>query len=198
MSAPAFRFDADTHTYRLVRTAEALPHITGMLTASGWVDDEWYTDEGRERGHAVHALTAEHDLGAISSENLRQFESVYRGYLLAYIDALGMVKPEWEWVEEPLVHPFYGYAGRPDRGGTVYGVKSVGEIKSGAPDKSHRIQTALQAMLFSPIIRLPAEMIHRYVFYLKPTGKWKIERHPDRRDFDEAKRIAKLYGAGRL
>ena len=52
-----FRFDAIRHSYTELATGEERPHITGMLERTGWVDEEWFTEESSERGTAVHSLT---------------------------------------------------------------------------------------------------------------------------------------------
>lgn len=182
----AFRFDQQHHEYIALATGEALPHITGMLEETGWIDDLWFTEESSERGSIVHRLTADYDLGALDVETC---VSRHRGYLLGHVAAVTIARPTWHSVEVPLVHPTFRYGGRPDRDCTVYSLRSVWEVKSGGPHKAHRIQTALQAMLVSVEARMPAEAIARFCCYVKDKGKFKLEEHRDRRDFDEARRI---------
>jgi hypothetical protein len=47
-----FRFDAIDHLYLELHSGDVLPHITGMLEKTGWVDDLWMTEDGKERGSA--------------------------------------------------------------------------------------------------------------------------------------------------
>lgn len=186
-----FRFDALNHVYLALDTGEELPHITGMLEHTGWVDDRWYTESSRERGSCVHRLTADYDLGAI--RDLSSVVSKYSGWLQAHADFNARVKPEIITVEEPSAHRYYRYGGRPDRVERLYGLLSVVEVKSGAPEKGHQIQTALQAMLTAQEHGdgMPAHMWGRFALYLKEDGRWFLEQHRDRSDFDEARRVIK-------
>jgi hypothetical protein len=184
-----FRFDAIDHIYTALDTGEELPHITGMLERTGWISSEWFTEEGSDRGTCVHELTKHYDLGSL---DVPTCVSPFRGYLLAHVAAMGMVRPTWDSIEVPYVHPTLRYGGRPDRVGLVYRCRTVGEVKSGAPQKSDAIQLALQAILVAGARGgLPATHYERLGFYLRASGRFKVERFPDRRDFDEAHRIIK-------
>jgi hypothetical protein len=190
-TATTFRFNAADHEYLDLDTGECFPHITGMLSDTGWVDDEWFTEESSERGIAVHRLTADYDLKAL---DVPTCTSKFRGYLLAYVKLVGIAQPTWLAVEEPLVHSTLRFGGRPDRDCIAYKLRAAWEIKSGAPARSHQIQTALQAMLIGDEAGLPYDAIRngavsRFCCYVKATGKFKLDEHKDRRDFDEARRI---------
>jgi hypothetical protein len=182
-----FAFDAGRHDYIDLDAGEVLPHITGMLEQAGLIDDRWYTEESCERGQVVHRLTADYDLGAI--EDVRSVVSGFKPYLEAHVAAMRILRPQWAHVEEPLVSTRYRFGGRPDRVGLVYGAHSVLEVKSGALEAAHAIQTALQAILAGEELHLPPEAINRYGLYLTKAGKFKLEQFIDRGDFDEAHRI---------
>ena len=184
----AFRFDAEDHLY--TDEGGAMPHITGMLAQTGWIDDRWYTEEASDRGTAVHRLTAEYDLGAL---DVQTCVTRYRGWLLGYVEAMRQLRPAWTDVEVPHVHPGYRFGGRPDRIGTVLRLLTVCEVKSGPPARSHQIQTALQAILaaHSSTLTVPHAW-QRLAVHMKAKGRYKVERHNDRRDFDEAQRIIKV------
>lgn len=190
----AFRFDAASHEYVSIETGETFPHITGMLKDAGLVDDRWYTDESSDRGHYVHTLTAQYDLGAIDREDLIQVDSPYKGWLVAHVEAMNLIRPQWVSVEEPRVHPVFRYGGRPDRYGRVYGAMANCELKSGDPEPAHAIQLALQNLLLEPEVGLPAETIPRYALYLRRTGRWTLQTFPDtRRDFAKAREIVRRF-----
>lgn len=182
----AFRFDPGPHEYIDTATGAVLPHITGMLEATGWIDDTWYTEESSDRGQAVHALTRDYDLDAL---DVATCHSPFRGYLLAHVKATGIFRPQWIAIEEPQVHPRLRFGGRPDRVGRIYGAAGVLEVKSGDPEKSHAIQTALQAILAADDFRLPADTLVRYALYLKDTGKFRLEQHKNKHDLDKARDI---------
>jgi hypothetical protein len=184
---PAFRFDFDDHTYVDLESGQVLPHITGMLEQTGWIDDTWMTEESSARGAVVHTLAADYDLGAL---DLRTCASPCRPYLLAHIACSKALRPVWQAIEEPLVHWGYRFGGRPDRLGKVLGLHTVLEVKSGAPLRGHGVQTALQAVLASSTTpSLPPHLWQRMALYLKPNGTFKLEKHTDRRDVDEALRV---------
>lgn len=188
MGAPQpFRFDAAVHEYLNPATGEIYPHITGMLETTGWIDDSWYTEESSERGTAVHRLTADFDLGAL---DVKTCTSRFRNYLLAHVAAVNAVRVKMLAVEEPLVHSRFHYGGRPDRDALVVNARAAWEIKSGAADRSHQIQTALQAILIAEEAGLPAKSILRFCCYVNAKGKFKIEEHRETtKDFAEAHRI---------
>jgi hypothetical protein len=199
-ASPIFRFDATEHVY-YDEYGEVLPHITGILEKTGWVDSTWFSEESSIRGTAVHELTAHYDLGALDAASC---VSSYRNYLLSHVAAMSMIPHEFYTVEEARVSPA-GFGGRPDRTGVIYGLKAVLDGKSGVKPSparpagsvasddatSHGIQTALQAILVAPDLGLPAEAIARFCLYWKPNGKFVLEQHRDRRDFAEAYRILK-------
>lgn len=193
--AVAFRFDAPTHTYWDLSTGEEIPHITGFLMRGGITDDLWFKDEHAERGRAVHSLCADFDLGALT--DVAGCDSKYRGFLLAHVAAMQVLRPRLEIlaVEEPLVHSVYRFGGRPDRDIRFDGARGVFEIKSGAEDpRAHGIQTALQAILVAEVAGLPAESLVRYVLYVKRTGRWKLIEMKNRRDFDTAYQLIRQFG----
>lgn len=187
MGAPQpFRFDAGPHEYLNPDTGEVYPHITGMLAQTGWIDDSWYTEEGSERGTAVHRLTADYDLGAL---DVASCKSRFRSYLLAHVKAMRAVQVKVLAVEEPLVHSRFRYGGRPDRDALVANARATWEIKSGGADRSHAIQTALQAILIADECGLPPKSILRFCCYLTAKGKFKLEEHRADSDFVEAYRV---------
>jgi len=181
-----FRFDAASHEYLDLETGAVLPHITGMLQRTGWIDDTWYTEESSERGTAVHRLTADYDLGALDVESC---VSQYRGYLLGHVKAMHILRPDVVAVEEPIINPIEKWGGRPDRIIIVRGLRGVLEIKTGAPERSHQVQTALQAILEGFECGIPPAGLQRQALYLKGNGTFRLIEHTDRRDFIEAQRV---------
>ncbi len=189
--AAPFRFDASHHEYIDIASGETYEHITGLLEVSGWVDDQWFTEESSVRGRAVHRLTADVDLGAI--EDPRSVVSGYKPYLLAHVGAVQLSGVQMLTVEEPRVHPTLRFAGRPDRSALAYGVRGPWEVKSGDYAKGHQIQTAMQAILLEAELAIPAHLQARWCCYVRPNGRFKLEEFKDRRDIDEAYRIIRRY-----
>lgn len=187
-----FRFDHVDHVYSV--DGRAIPNVTGMLQATGWVDPRYYNDEVRERGRAVHQLTAEYDLGALDPSTL---VSKYRGWVLAHVAAMTRLRPTWEIIEEPEVHPVHLFGTRPDRVGKIYKVRSIVDLKSGVKDKAHQIQTALQAICISWRWHLAPEAIPRYTLYIAQSGAFELVPQTKRADIDEAYRIIKKCCGGK-
>lgn len=188
MNPPAlFRFEAATHAYYFEDVQ--IPSITQMLERTGWIDDRWYTEEASERGTAVHRFTAQHDLGALE---LTDVPREYRGWVLAYIEMMARLNPTWTQVELPAVHPTLRFGGTPDRVGVVKTVRSVMELKTGGHEAAHAIQTALQTILVAHTTNLPAIAWQRLALYLKQNGRFSLERHNDKRDYDEAHRVLRV------
>ncbi|HON93101.1 MAG TPA: hypothetical protein PKZ07_16140 [Sedimentisphaerales bacterium] len=184
-----YAYDANQHEYLDVTRGEVLPHITGLLKRGGWVDDEWYTDECKVRGSAVHQLTADFDLASFTRADLPALTSPYKSYLEAHVSLCDLLSPKWEMVEEALIHEYWRFGGRPDRLAKIGGVLTLCEIKSGGKESWHGIQLALQAILVEPEIKVPATQIQRWGWYLQRNGKGKIEKYTDPADFDKAYRI---------
>lgn len=192
----AFCYDHADHVYSVA--GMALPHITGMLQKVGLIDDTWFTEESSLRGTAVHDLTAAYDLGALDA---RSTVSKYRGYLLAHIAAMKILRPTMLAIEEPDVHPRYRYGGRPDRVLISNRAHMVLEIKSGVVaseviwrgfrTSSQRVQTALQAILVSWRTGLPAHNYQRAALHLKDSGRYDLRWHRERTDVDAAMLVIK-------
>lgn len=183
----AFHFDPVEHRYTTLDGA-TLPSITQMLHITGHIDDRFYTEESSARGVAVHDLTAHYDLGALDPSTL---VSSYKGYVLAHVAAMHALRPEFLSVEEPDAHPYFRFAGRPDRVAKIFSVKSIVEIKTGAPEPWHALQTALQAILVAWRGSLPPHLHQRLAVYEKASGRFNVQHHRDRKDFDTAMRIIK-------
>lgn len=190
MAAPAFRFEPSDHSYWL--GADRVPSITQLIERGGLHGDasKFYTEASRDRGTEVHRLCQDFDLGVL---DLPRLESPHRGYVLGYVAACQLLKPDWDEIEEADVSPAYRFAGRVDRVGKALDRLTVAEIKSAAKARHHAVQTALQAILKSARLKLPAPMIQRLVIYLKNNGRFSVERHEDPRDFDTAFRLIKEF-----
>lgn len=199
MSTAPVGYVAASHTYIDMRTGEERPHITGMLEQTGWVKTGFYTEEGSDRGTVVHSLTEDFDLGVLSREDITR--EPFGLYALGWVDAMERLRPQhrdpergamergWEQVEVLHLSPRYGFGGKPDRVGLVFGADAVVEIKTGGRDKSHPIQTALQVLLLEHTRPFPPTAWRRLCVYLRPNGRFTIEPHENPRDIEEARRV---------
>ena len=185
-----FRFDAKKHQY-YNENGRPIKHITGLLIDEGLIDDAFFTAAGRDRGHAVHKITADWDLGVLEPELIEG--SPYLGYLGAYQAMSAILQPTWTGVEIARVHSSLRYGGRPDRDGMTDGRPTVLEIKSGAPHKSTGIQLAMQSILLEDETGLAAKRWRRMTAYLKPTGNFRLYDYPGAYEIEEAHRIIRKH-----
>jgi len=194
MKRVPFRFDPVEHAYYALDTGEQLPHITGMIIDAGErgiikrTDTRWYTEASQVRGTAVHNLTSEFDMGALALEHC---VSSYKGYLAGWVAATKILGLEYERIEEPVVHPFYRYGGRPDRVHRRKRRLGVCECKSGDPEPNHEIQTALQCILVAEELGVTATSLERLAIYVKADGRYVVKEHLDRLDFNKALKVIK-------
>lgn len=141
-----FRYDDSSHRYYI--GDRPIVGITEALSICGITQD--YSRLNRSvlanaanRGTAVHLLTQ-----LLDENDLGEYDLNQEGYLKAY----EAFKKEWEFVpeviERVMAHPFYFFAGRPDRGGLIRGKKAVVEIKTTKEiDDAVELQVAGQQIL---------------------------------------------------
>ncbi len=180
-------FDHQAHAYTL--DGAKLPGVTRLISEAGLSDMNWVTEAALLRGEYIHRTIelflkddlVESTLDETLKARLDAFRQFQRetGYQVQRDDA---GKPR---TEVRLFHPLYRYAGTVDQLGTLGGAPLLLELKSGAPDKWHRIQTALYCMLLDPRPR-------RAVLYLPKSGGYRFVQHHERVDFDVAKAVLTL------
>ena len=137
----------------------------------------------------VHTLTAKLDRGAITAP--QAIECIWKGYILAYANAVQTMKPEILSVEVARCSLEHRFGGRPDRTLRLWGAFGVLDLKTGGKEGWHSWQTALQAILVAPEMNLPPSAVQRHGLYLKANGKWVLVEHRDKRDFDKAYEVIK-------
>jgi hypothetical protein len=176
MSAPAkeFLFDKDAHVYTL--GTQRLPSVTEILKGAGVIDDQWWTDAGRWRGSAVHAACWYDDQNDLDADSLDE-------RLRGYVDAYRKFRAETGFtptsIERPLYNDLLGYAGTPDRIGTLGdGRHCLPDLKSGAQSKVTRYQTAG----YAGCLKSPRKYVRMEV-RLRNNGKYSLQIY-EPKDFD--------------
>lgn len=178
----ALRFDRVAHEYSI--NGIVVPSVTQLLERAGYISDVFYARGAAERGQAVHQLCADFDLGVFTDP--ATVTSSHKGYLLAYAAALAVLQPTWEQIEVAHINQVYRFGGRPDRVGRYAGAQVIVELKSGAPEPYHQIQTALHDILLGD---LPIMVRQRFGLYVKATGRFRLVPMADRRDYDKARDV---------
>ena len=189
-AAVPFTFQRVGHIYTRMDTGVRVPSITQLLKAAGLIDDSYYTAESAARGSAVHELCEAYDHGVLDVERC---ESPFVGYLDAYAHAKNILHPMMLAIEKAAVHPTLGFAGRPDRAIKLQGVMGSLEIKSGAEEKHHAIQLAMQCELIALDAHLPPEQLGRWALYVSANGRFRFVEHTNRHDFTVARDILRRF-----
>jgi hypothetical protein len=116
------------------------------LKAAGYIDDRWMTEEGRERGSAVHVLCERYANGERFDAKGRELAS------LEYVNAFAA------WMRDTMAyaitteciihHTLNGrpYAGRFDILAEIMRKRRLVDLKTGAKAKWHKIQIAAYAL----------------------------------------------------
>src|SRR5262245_59804304 len=148
---PKFEFIEGPHQYlldgieipRVTQVGEAVGAFTGM---------EFWTEEARQRGSAVHAATHYYDEGDLDYDSV---DPTIRPYLDAYIlfEEESGFRPDI--VEQCFVNEGFRFAGRPDRikntvrKSELFPRKCIIDIKTGAREGWHAVQLAGYALLMN-------------------------------------------------
>lgn len=184
---PSFQFLDEPHDYLL--TGERMWSPSSAFKYVRWVDDTYYTDEHRYRGHYVHWIRRLYDENDL---DINDIAPEYRGFLDAYLEA----KAKWNIIprigEKPIYHPTLKYGVTPDSESLILGGDpAIVEYKSGEPGSGPppwwtAIQTASQDMAVSAWDRKGAE-IHRRRIGIKlfRNGKFSAREYDDDADYDK-------------
>lgn len=141
---PVLRFDEETHRYYLDEVL--IPGTTGILADNGFIDTEFYTEEGRIRGTRVHLLCQFFDEGRYDASEAERFGLA--GYVESWRKLKARLSMEMVGIEELLAHPVYRFGGRPDRLVKIRGRLWVIDQKTGGREKWHRLQLGSYEQLY--------------------------------------------------
>lgn len=153
-----------------------MPGITSVLRLTGFTNDEWFTQESRDRGTAVHRacwFLAEGDL------DWGTVDPMIRPRVEAFGRFLDEHKPVLLAAETPLHSPTYNFAGTPDfifEAPTLGGTAII-EVKTGKSGLPAKLQTAAQKVLIEERMGLNGAL--RFGFELTAEGRYKFVPHRD-------------------
>ena len=173
-SQDVLTFDAETHTYKI--NGVVVPSVTQVLDEGGFIDKTWFTEGGRNRGTYVAQATQFDDEGALNWDAL---DDKLKGYVTAWRGFLKDTKWEVVAIEQRVHNPEMGYAGTLDRIMDNGYWRWVLDIKTGASQKWHSLQTAAYAACMERAQK-------RASLVLKENGTYKLHEHTgwgDRRVF---------------
>ncbi|MFQ5494371.1 MAG: PD-(D/E)XK nuclease family protein [Phycisphaerae bacterium] len=167
-------FEDATHTYRI--DGVVVPSVTRILQASKLCDVSHYKVGAAAHGAEVHKMLEEWDRddGA----------PIVRPDIAGYLEGWRKFRRAWPFVivdiEKMVCCPAGRYAGRVDR---IVERKErdcpperwVLDIKTGRPERWHRVQTAMYAMV--------SNCTGRACVYLNNAGAYKLDVHFDESDY---------------
>lgn len=164
-------FDSDKHIYTL--NGQRVYSVSQILLEEGFINTQWFTDEGRSRGAAAHKAIELHCRGA----------HCFRDPVAEpYLDAFKQFQKDCEWVphiiEEPMACP--QYSGTADQFGHLNGHLAVLDFKSGAISVVTGLQLVAYEKLYNiyfPENKLPMK---RIALQLTNEGKYKLTEFKDR------------------
>lgn len=163
-------FKSETHQY-FIDGVEIYSN-TQILKLAGLIDDRWYTDHGKDRGHAVHLGCQLLDEESLDWASL---DLEIEPYVIAY----ERFKRESGFIPDIIEVPFYNYPHRYgttiDRTGPMNGRKILLELKSGAVEPWCALQLALQNECLPQ--RLP-----KFALQLKSDGTYQLHEFKDPND----------------
>lgn len=179
-------FERDAHAY--MENGRQIMSITQAIKIAGLIDYSMVPPEtlayAAWRGSMVHQACAVIDRG----EDLYEYDvpEACIPYIEAYLRFVREMRfvPDPEWIEKPIIATIYGHrvATTPDAIGTIDGIPTVVERKAtAAKHASWAVQTAGQALA----LRAGGIQIRqRIAVQLLKTGKYSLDPHEDRTDFD--------------
>lgn len=144
-----------------------VPGVTEILQSTGIIETEFFTEEGRKRGTYVHLAAQYEDEGDLDEASI---DPAILGYLEAYRAWKRLTDWRIQSCETMLMSNKYPFAGTVDRICTVGPALAALDLKSGAPQLWHRLQTAAYAFMVHP-------MAHRATLYLRDDGTFRFVEH---------------------
>ena len=144
------RVTLDNNTHRYTDDGgRHYPSVTQILHATGAID-YGHVPPGRLAaaqifGTNVHKACELSDLGTLDEAAL---SAPVLGCVNAYRAWLVDSGFQWEHIEEARAHAVYGFAGKPDRVGTLHGAPAIVDIKTGAKQRWWLAQGAAYNILY--------------------------------------------------
>ena len=169
-------FFPDSHVY--LKDGKHIRSVTQILLDLGFVDTTWFTEQGRNRGSAVHIAVKHH----ASHASCMQLSDEVKPYVNAY----RKFEIEMDWVpliiEEPMAND--SFSGTPDQIGMMNGFRSILDVKTGAIDRVTGLQLAGYVILDEQCVQsvMLSVPVKRFALQLTKEGKYKLTEYRDRGD----------------
>lgn len=185
--------DLEEHSYRMegVRIAG----VSEILGGLGIVDRSWFTDYGRERGKAVHEALEYHLCGGVDWSSVEERIKPYVDAALLFLSDAKVKPGLGTFVERPIWHPLFKYAGTPDLVCDAFGEPAIPDWKSGGIGEAAGLQTAAYEMAARIAYPLPGkgQTRRRMAVQLFDTGKYRKTDLQDGFDYAHFTAAVTLY-----
>lgn len=169
-------FDPTTHTYTF--NGRIVPSVSQILLEEGFINTQFFTEEGRSRGSLVHRCIENHVRGA----HCFQIPSVE-----PYLTAFKNFQKDCDWVAE-IIEVKMGceqYAGTPDQIGLFQGNRAILDLKTGSISPATGLQLAAYEKLYRGEVEnavLKIVNIKRFALQLMDTGRYMLTEYKERAD----------------
>lgn len=144
--------------------------VTELLVAEGFINTEWFTEYGRDRGSYVHKARHLYDMDELDEESLDPV-------LVPYLEAWKKFRRDSGFVpvesEIRLYSEMYQFTGKPDVVGLLNGSPAIVDCKSGTIEP----WVALQLAGYEILKGTPHK---RIAVRLKPDGNYSVKEFTNR------------------
>jgi hypothetical protein len=169
-------FDPVRHEYTWC--GKKVPPVSTILKEAGFINGTFFTEEGRERGKAVHKAIEMHCRGA----------HCFRSPVIdPYVHAFKQFEKDCDWVSEIIEVPMAceQYAGTPDAIGLFQGMRAIIDVKTGSISAATGLQLAAYEKLYrgevdNAVIKIVN--IKRFALQLMDTGRYMLTEYKERSD----------------
>jgi len=159
--------------YEHIKDEVAYPSVTQILIDCGIIDMRGFKESAVLDEHVNGCLEEFDDNGCVEYD-----PQVEKGYIKAYELFKSKNKVIYEHIEKEYINEELGIAGRPDRIGSLNGIKCIIGIKTGPEQDWHGLQlagyqmvTGLEYYKLDKGLNLAYAL---YTLYLKPTGTYRL------------------------
>lgn len=163
-------FDPTAHLYTI--DGQPVPSVTQVLQAMGFIDTQWFTDYGRERGTLVHRIIHWYIDGELDHDSIDPSLLPYFDAWKRFVKDTGFMPTE---TEKPIGSVLHRFCGTPDYIGMLNGHETVIDAKTGAISPWVGLQLAAQEILADRPLK-------RFALQLKEDGKYSLKPFTDRQD----------------
>lgn len=177
-NSSSLMFDEVNHIYTY--NGKRIPSVSQILLDEGFIDNKFFTEEGRNRGSDVHTIIKHHCMGA---------HCMMKPSLAPYFSAFQNFEKDCDWKPE-IIETMMAcelYAGTPDQIGYFEGDLSVLDIKSGSISAATGLQLSGYEKLYNLNYNVDYNTtrykpLKRFALQLKDTGRYVLTQYKDRGD----------------